>query len=73
MSEAMLELITRMLAGEELIVHTAGAGGWGAPDEVTEERTVTSAVTPKAGLTAPPYTRANGSVSQYSQTQAECD
>ena len=61
-----------MLAGEELIVHTAGAGGWGAPD-IQPEQPVSPGITPKAGLAAPPYTRANGSVSQYSQTQAECD
>lgn len=67
-------LTSSMLAGEELIVHTAGAGGWGAPEvQQDEQAAIRSTITPKAGHTAPPYTRANGSVTQYSQTQAECD
>ena len=65
-----------MKEGEQLIVHTPGAGGWGAPEGTLAPRVevpVIEAARPKAGLAPPPYTKANGSVSQYSQTQAECD
>ncbi|KAK4686968.1 5-oxoprolinase (ATP-hydrolyzing), partial [Tremellales sp. Uapishka_1] len=63
-----------MLPGEQLIVHTAGAGGWGAPQGTDSESfTQTPAVLPKGNSKAPPFMRANGSVSQWGQAQAECD
>lgn len=65
----------RMQAGEQLIVHTAGAGGWGAPMDTIEEgyRESNSHVKSKEGSKPPPFTRGNGSVSQWGQAQAECD
>lgn len=64
-----------MRPGEQLIVHTAGAGGWGRPEDnrvhgLSDERHV---VMTKGGARPPPFTKANGSVSQYAQAQAECD
>jgi 5-oxoprolinase (ATP-hydrolysing) len=63
-----------MLPGEQLIVHTAGAGGWGTPEDAdlpTLDKP--SRVVPAPGARSLPFTKANGSVSQYAQTQAECD
>ncbi|OWZ68378.1 hypothetical protein AYX14_01640 [Cryptococcus neoformans] len=64
-----------MQAGEQLIVHTAGAGGWGTPMDTIEEgyRESNSHVKSKEGSKPPPFTRGNGSVSQWGQAQAECD
>jgi 5-oxoprolinase (ATP-hydrolysing) len=56
----------RLQAGEQLIVHTAGAGGWGKPGSE-------SVVETTAGGSLPRATRANGSVSLYTQAEAECD
>jgi 5-oxoprolinase (ATP-hydrolysing) len=56
----------RLHAGEQLIVHTAGAGGWGEPGSE-------SVVETKAGGSLPRATRGNGSVSLYTQAEAECD
>ncbi|KAL7421442.1 hypothetical protein Q5752_004328 [Cryptotrichosporon argae] len=66
-----------MRPGEQLIVHTAGAGGWGAP-ESTESTAIEAAapaiqVFKRDAKAPPPYTRANGSVSQFNQASAECD
>ncbi|WRT67612.1 uncharacterized protein IL334_004584 [Kwoniella shivajii] len=65
----------QMLAGEKLIVHTAGAGGWGTPPNKVNGLQGTSFpyVSSKPSSRPPPFTRANGSVSQWGQTQAECD
>lgn len=57
-----------MLAGEQLIVHTAGAGGWGEP----REGDVVEVEDAKTG-SGPALTRANGSVGIYSTAQNECD
>ncbi|OCF34545.1 5-oxoprolinase (ATP-hydrolysing) [Kwoniella heveanensis BCC8398] len=64
-----------MLPGEQLIVHTAGAGGWGTPADAIEKSQVGKSiyVSNKEGSRPPPFTRANGSVSQWGQAQAECD
>ncbi|WWD16936.1 hypothetical protein CI109_101368 [Kwoniella shandongensis] len=62
-----------MLPGEQLIVHTAGAGGWGVPEGLEAAEPAQPTVGPKAGSRPPPFTRANGSVSQWGQAQAECD
>ncbi|WWD04682.1 hypothetical protein V865_002753 [Kwoniella europaea PYCC6329] len=63
-----------MLAGEQLIVHTAGAGGWGVPPGKEKQNGAQGPyVVSKPGSQPPPFTRANGSVSQWNQTQAECD
>lgn len=68
----------RMQVGEQLIVHTAGAGGWGTPVDLIEEGYNREGdnynhVKSKEGSKPPPFTRGNGSVSQWGQAQAECD
>ncbi|WVF66760.1 hypothetical protein IAT40_001502 [Kwoniella sp. CBS 6097] len=64
-----------MLPGEQLIVHTAGAGGWGTPTHLVEQAQGGNPtyISNKEGSKPPPFTRANGSVSQWGQAQAECD
>lgn len=54
-----------MLPGEQLIVHTAGAGGWGSPDWVTNAEDIQ--------MNAAMPIKANGSVGMYSAAQNECD
>jgi N-methylhydantoinase B/oxoprolinase/acetone carboxylase alpha subunit len=53
----------RLRAGERLIVHTAGAGGWGN----VQDRAISTASTADNA----PVIRASGSIAAYAQAQAE--
>jgi hypothetical protein len=59
--------ILSLRQGESLIVHTAGAGGWGVAPPTG------SVVAAVSGQHLLPATKANGSVAMYTQAQAECD
>lgn len=57
-----------MRAGEQLIVHTAGAGGWGSPEHAADSEADQGKMQMAGSLT-----RANGSIGMYSTAQNECD